>query len=63
MKNICDWNNCLEIAECKALSEKDKKNNSKKINLVLLRKIGQPVFNINFNNKKLYTFLKTKLIN
>jgi len=43
--------------------EKDKKNNSKKINLVLLRKIGQPVFNINFNNKKLYTFLKTELIN
>jgi len=43
--------------------EKDKKNNSKKINLVLLRKIGKPVFNINFNNKKLYTFLKKELIN
>ena len=38
--------------------EKDKKNNNKKINLVLLKKIGKPVFNINFDNKKLYTFLK-----
>ena len=43
--------------------EKDKKNNNKKINLVLLKKIGKPVFNINFDNKKLYTFLKTELIN
>ena len=43
--------------------EKDKKNNNKKINLVLLKKIGKPVFNTNFDNKKLYTFLKTELIN
>jgi len=43
--------------------KKDKKNNKKKINLVLLKKIGKPVFNINFDNKKLYTFLKTELIN
>ena len=43
--------------------KKDKKNNSEKINLVLLKKIGKPVFDINFSNKKLYTFLKKELIN
>ena len=41
--------------------KKDKKNNDKKINLVLLKKIGKPVFNLNFNNKNLYTFLKKEL--
>ena len=41
----------------------DKKNNDKKINLVLLKKIGKPVFNLNFNNKNLYTFLKKELSN
>ena len=41
----------------------DKKNNDKKINLVLLKKIGKPVFNLNFNNKNLHTFLKKELSN
>jgi 3-dehydroquinate synthase len=43
--------------------QKDKKNNSTKINLVLLKKIGKPVFDIGFKSKKLYSFLKTELIN
>ena len=43
--------------------KKDKKNKSKKISLVLLKKIGSPVFNINFNIKKMYSFLKAELIN
>ena len=43
------------------LSKKDKKNNNKKINLVLLKKIGKPIFNLNFENKKLYSFLKKEL--
>ena len=43
--------------------KKDKKNNTKKINLVLLKKIGKPVINLNFENKKLYSFLKRELIN
>jgi 3-dehydroquinate synthase/shikimate kinase/3-dehydroquinate synthase len=41
--------------------EKDKKNNNKKINLILLKKIGKPIFNLNFENKKLYSFLKKEL--
>ena len=43
--------------------EKDKKNNSKKINLVLLKKIGNPNFNLNFQSKELYSFLNKELIN
>ena len=43
--------------------KKDKKNNTKKINLVLLKKIGQPISNLNFENKKLHSFLKGELIN
>jgi len=41
--------------------EIDKKNNNKKINLILLKKIGKPIFNLNFENKKLYSFLKKEL--
>ena len=43
--------------------KKDKKNNTKKINLVLLKKIGHPILNLNFENKKVYSFLKEELIN
>ena len=41
---------------------RDKKNNSSKINLVLLNKIGNPSFNLNFNNEKLRNFIKKELI-
>ena len=42
---------------------KDKKNNNEKINLVLIKKIGKPIFNLKFDKKKLYSFLKNELIN
>ena len=42
---------------------KDKKNNSEKINLVLLKKIGKPIFNKQYQKKKLRLFLKKILIN
>ncbi len=42
---------------------KDKKNNSDKINLVLLKKIGLPIINKVYTSKKLSVFLKDKLIN
>ena len=40
----------------------DKKNNTKKISLVLLKKIGYPLFNYQFDEKKLSLFLKKELI-
>ena len=42
---------------------KDKKNNSDKISLVLLKKIGSPVINISFNKKTIMKFLKNELRN
>ena len=41
---------------------KDKKNNSKKISLILLKKIGCPIYKLEFDEKKIYLFLKKELI-
>ena len=42
---------------------KDKKNNSNKISLVLLKKIGHPLINREYSKKKLSLFLKSELSN
>ena len=42
---------------------KDKKNVSKKINLILLKKIGSTVINNYYNNLKIKNFLKKQLSN
>ncbi len=42
---------------------KDKKNNSEKINLVLLKKIGKPIFKKQYSRKKLSLFMKKFLTN
>jgi len=62
MKNICDWNNCLEIGEYKAPIEKD---NSKNYRLLCLKHVKE--FNKNWNyfsgmdEKQIYNFLKSDL--
>ena len=42
---------------------KDKKNNSNKINLVLLKKIGYPIINREYKKNVLSEFLKNELRN
>jgi 3-dehydroquinate synthase/shikimate kinase/3-dehydroquinate synthase len=42
---------------------KDKKNNSEKINLVLLKKIGYPIINKYFSKDELKRFLAKELLN
>ena len=42
---------------------KDKKNNSNKISLVLLKGIGSPIINKEYNKEKLRLFLKDELSN
>jgi 3-dehydroquinate synthase/shikimate kinase/3-dehydroquinate synthase len=42
---------------------KDKKNNTDKINLVLLKKIASPIINKEYDKKEIKTFLKSQLIN
>ena len=51
------------LSQIISFMEKDKKNNNQKINLVLLKKIGHPNFNLKFQNKELYSFLNKELIN
>ena len=41
----------------------DKKNNSDKINLILLKKIGFPIIKKQYNKKTIYQFLKKELTN
>jgi 3-dehydroquinate synthase len=41
--------------------KKDKKNNTKKINLVLLKSIGNPIYKLQFDEKKITLFLKKEL--
>ena len=42
--------------------KKDKKNNTNKINLVLLKKIGSPIHTLQFDEKKVNFFLRKELI-
>ena len=42
---------------------KDKKNNSNKINLVLLKKIGSPIIDKEYDKNKINLFLKNQLNN
>ena len=42
--------------------KKDKKNNSNKINLILLKKIGSPIHTLQFDEKKVNFFLRKELI-
>ena len=41
----------------------DKKNNSNKIKLVLLKKMGQAILNQEYSVKNLHEFLKKELVN
>jgi len=52
-----------DINKIISFMKKDKKNSSKKINLVLLKKISKPIFNLSFNENKIKYFLKKELNN
>ena len=42
--------------------KKDKKNNTNKLNLVLLKKIGHPMYKLQFDSQKVNLFLRKELI-
>ncbi len=62
MKNICAWENCFEIGEYKAPTEKD---NSKKYKLLCLTHVKEFNKNWNYfsdmNEKQIYNFLKSDM--
>ena len=61
--NIKDYFSKKDLNKILKFMTIDKKNTSKKINLILLKKIGSAVINNEYNNIKIHDFLKKKLIN
>ena len=60
--NINDFFSYSNLNKIITFMKKDKKNNTNRINLVLLKKIGTPIYNIQCDYKKIYSFLKKELI-
>ena len=47
---------------CGLQSNNTETSNTNKINLVLLKKIGSPIYNLQFNEKKINFFLRKELV-
>ena len=61
-KNINKFFSIKNLNKILSFMKKDKKNNTEKINLVLLKKIGSPIHKLQFNEKKINLFLRKELI-
>ena len=61
--NINNFFTYKDINKILTFMSKDKKNYSKKINLILLKKIGSTVINNNYDSFKIKNFLTKELIN
>ena len=60
-RNINKFFSFRDLNMILSFMKKDKKNDTKKINLVLLKKIGFPIYKLQFDEKKIYMFLKKEL--
>ena len=60
--NVSNFFSSSNLNKIISFMRNDKKNSTKKISLVLLKKIGYPLFNYQFNEKKIKFFLKKELI-
>tara|TARA_B110001450_G_scaffold223836_1_gene221167 strand:+ start:760 stop:1866 length:1107 start_codon:yes stop_codon:yes gene_type:complete len=58
VSKYCSMNNLNKII---TFMQKDKKNNSSKINLVLLKDIGKPLYNMHYDYIKIKSFIKKEL--
>jgi len=61
-RNINKLFSIQDLNKILSFMKKDKKNNTNKINLVLLRKIGSPAYKLQFDEKKINLFLRKELI-
>ena len=61
-KNIHKFFSIRSLNKILSFMKKDKKNDMNKINLVLLKKIGSPVYKLRFDEKKINHFLRKELI-
>ncbi|MDB3949602.1 3-dehydroquinate synthase [Candidatus Pelagibacter sp.] len=60
-KNIHKFFSIRSLNKILSFMKKDKKNDMNKINLVLLKKIGSPIYKLKFDEKKINLFLKKEL--
>ena len=60
---ITKFFNLKDLDKILSFMLKDKKNNSDKISLVLLKKIGSPLINKEYTKKMVANFLKSELTN
>ena len=61
-RNITKFFSTINLNKILSFMKKDKKNSTNKLNLVLLKKIGSPIYKIQFDEKKIHLFLKKELI-
>ena len=61
-RNIGKFFSIKNLNQILSFMLKDKKNSTKKINLVLLKKIGTPVYKLQFEPSKINLFLKKELV-
>ena len=61
--NINNYFSSNKIKKILEFMTKDKKNNSQKINLILLKNIGHPIINKSYNKNIISNFFKKKLFN
>ena len=62
-RNLKNYYSVKNIKKIISFMKKDKKNNSSKISLVLLKKIGVSNYNYKFDEKDIYKFFKEELTN
>ena len=60
-RNIYKFFSTKDLKKILSFMKKDKKNNTNKISLVLLKKIGSLVYKLQFNEKTINLFLKKEL--
>ena len=60
-RNINKFFSLKNLNTLLSFMKKDKKNNTRKINLVLLKKVGSPIYKLQFNEKTINLFLKKEL--
>ena len=61
-RNINNFFSLKNLNKILSFMRKDKKNITNKISLVLLRKLGSPIYKLQFDEKKIHLFLKSELI-
>ena len=61
-RNINKLFSIKDLSKILSFMKKDKKNNTSKISLVLLKKIGSPIYRLQFDVGQINLFLKKELI-